>query len=40
MEQYAIHTEALTKFYGFTRGIDRLDLAVENAFKSSLGEST
>ncbi len=29
MEQYAIHAEALTKFYGPVRGIDRLDLAVE-----------
>ena len=29
MEQHAIHAEGLTKFYGFTRGIDKLNLTVE-----------
>ena len=38
MGQNAIHTEALTKFYGKTRGIDRLDLTVEKgAFFGFIG---
>ena len=38
MEQNAIHAEALTKFYGKTRGIDRLDLTVgKGAFFGFIG---
>ena len=38
MEQNAIHAEALTKFYGRTRGIDGLNLAVEKgAFFGFIG---